>query len=470
MQNGFKTRCYPTPTQAQPLLCWIGCQRVIYNAKVNEDRYYRKFARKALALAGQYPPVDQEYSRFIGEDTLWLKEVPSQVLRNGAYKFKQAYARFFKKLGGRPTIRHRIGKQSVWLTKELFRFEKTEAGELQLIVGTKKHPIGMIDYKRHKDHTIPDSIHISIEAGKWFLSFSTDDGKPEYNDQEIADWLKTFSQEELAARTTGLDRGVIIPLATPSEDFDFLAIHKHRGRKRLKARKRFQRQIARRVKGSKRRERSKLNVARLCAKDGNVRREFAHQTSHKLAIDPKLLLFVFEDLKIKNMTKSAKGTAEKPGTNVRQKAGLNRSILGAAWGQTKTFLTYKAKRNHKLVIEVPAPTSSQQCSPCGHVHPDNRVSQSEFVCQGCGFSTNADRNAACVIGARGVDLIRSGEWKPKEKKSIRIRRSKVPTEMREPDLAKAKSYARVRTRQTKVTSSPAQRSLTRETPATAQSA
>lgn len=120
MQIGNRFRCYPTPAQAQTLLRWIGCQRHIYNAKVGEDRYFRQFARKSLAHAGQHAPIDQQYAQFKTEITPWLAEVPSPVLRNGAVLWKQAYSRFFAKLGGRPTIHKKIGKQSVWLTSELF--------------------------------------------------------------------------------------------------------------------------------------------------------------------------------------------------------------------------------------------------------------------------------------------------------------------------------------------------------------
>ena len=114
MQIGNRLRCYPTQTQQSLLLQWIGCQRFIYNAKVGEDRYYRAFARKSLEHTGQFAPIDQQYSQF-KDDVLtpWLSEVPSQLLRNGAAKWKQAYKRFFSGLGGRPVIHTRHGKQSV---------------------------------------------------------------------------------------------------------------------------------------------------------------------------------------------------------------------------------------------------------------------------------------------------------------------------------------------------------------------
>jgi Helix-turn-helix domain len=76
MQIGNRFRCYPTPAQQQTLLQWIGCQRYIYNAKVGEDQYFRRFARKPLTHTGRYAPLDQQYSQFKTELTPWLFEVP----------------------------------------------------------------------------------------------------------------------------------------------------------------------------------------------------------------------------------------------------------------------------------------------------------------------------------------------------------------------------------------------------------
>ena len=76
MQIGNRFRCYPTLAQAQTLLQWIGCQRYVYNAKVGEDQYFRRFARKSLAHTGQFAPIDQQYSHFKTDLTPWLSEVP----------------------------------------------------------------------------------------------------------------------------------------------------------------------------------------------------------------------------------------------------------------------------------------------------------------------------------------------------------------------------------------------------------
>jgi putative transposase len=421
MQTGNRFRCYPTPEQAQTLFRWIGCQRFIYNAKVSEDRYYRAFARRLAGNAGQHAPIDQEYSRFIGPETAWLREVPSQVLRNGAVRWRQAYARFFAKLGGRPKFRPRHGAQSVWLTSELFAFDV--AGNLALRIGTRKCPGGELAYARHRGHDLPASIRIVADSGRWYLTFSTDDGAAEYDEADIAAWLAGFERSALLARTVGLDRGVVIPLAASNGlDFDFEPVHKQRMRKKVKQRVRWQRRIARREKTSARRGKAKLRAAATQRYGKDVRRDFAHKASHALVSDPRNVLFVFENLKIANMTASAKGTTEASGRNVRQKAGLNRSILGAAWGQTRTFTAYKARRAHKLSIDVTPYRSSQECAACGCINPDNRQSQSRFVCHDCGSIENADRNASRVVARRGVDLILSGKWKPKERKRAGIRK------------------------------------------------
>ena len=118
MQIGHRFRCYPTPAQAKTLLQWTGCQRYVYNAKVGEDQYFRRFARKSLAHTGQFAPIDQQYSHFKTDLTPWLSEVPSQILRNGAVLWKQAYSRYFQKLGGRPSIHRRI-KMWRWFTEPM---------------------------------------------------------------------------------------------------------------------------------------------------------------------------------------------------------------------------------------------------------------------------------------------------------------------------------------------------------------
>ncbi len=165
------------------------------------------------------------------------------------------------------------------------------------------------------------------------------------------------------------------------------------------------------------------------------------------------------------MTGSAKGTVAEPGKNVGQKAGLNRSILESAWGAVKTYSQYKARRKGKLCIDVPPHHSSQECAACGHTHPDNRLTQAEFVCQRCGNIDNADYNAGKVLAKRGIALLLSESFEIKKKKRVAIRKSKVSVECAEP-IAEMRSSL-VETLVSRQDSDvPTQRSLKRETPAT----
>ena len=221
MLNGYKFRLYPSPAQAKILLQWIGCQRVIYNAKVQEDRYFRRFQRRMVGTAGEKVPVDQQYRRFITERTAFLKQVFSQILRNGAVRFRQAYQRFFKKLGGRPKLKKKSGRQSVWLTSELFQFLPVTdplTGAVtgyHLSVGTETCPVGEIPYTAHRFHAVPASIHLAVEGGHWWLSFAAEDPAVtmpkktvDAATEQIAEDLRHLSPAPLAEHTLGGDRGV----------------------------------------------------------------------------------------------------------------------------------------------------------------------------------------------------------------------------------------------------------------------
>jgi len=422
MQTGKRFRAYPTPAQEKILLQWIGHQRFIYNAKVSEDRYYRAFAKKAVSLSGTPVPVDCEYARFIGPETPWLREVPSPILRNGAVRWKQAMGRFFAGLAKRPVFQRKDGRQSVWITSELFAFRTngtTHASEL--VLGTKKFPVGVLKFTAHTPYSRPASIHLSVEAGKWYVSFSSDDGLPEPKEEDTIAWLRMFSEEELPRKTLGFDRGVAVPvMASSGRRIDFSSVQKIRMEKKERARKRWQRKLARQQKGSKNRKKTKQRLARSFEYAKNVRKDVIHKATHNLVSDPARSLFVVEDLKVGNMTKKPEPKRDDSGRHLRNgaraKAGLNRAILSSCWGLFVLFLSYKSKRNGKLVLKVSPQFSSQECARCGHVHPDNRPSQAEFVCQRCGLTDNADHNASRVIAGRGIRLLREGKV---QKKPIR---------------------------------------------------
>ena len=167
-------------------------------------------------------------------------------------------------------------------------------------------------------------------------------------------------------------------------------------RKKEERRKRYQRRMARQVKGSNRRKDTKKKLAKVSRKIANIRKNWIHQTTKEIA--EKCGTVIVEDLKVKNMTASAKGTIENPGKNVKQKAGLNRAIQDTALGKLRRNLEYKCGR----LIEVNPAYTSQTCSECRHVDKENRKTQARFLCVSCGFASNADTNAAMNIRRLGM--------------------------------------------------------------------
>ncbi len=167
---------------------------------------------------------------------------------------------------------------------------------------------------------------------------------------------------------------------------------------RLEARAgRLQRKLSRQQKRSKRRERTRRHLAKTRRKIANRRKDWHHHVSRRLAA--KAGTVAVESLNVKAMTRSAKGTMEKPGASVPQKAGLNRVILNTGWAALKAMLEYKAAN----VITVPARNTSRTCHECGAAEAASRRTRDDFTCVHCGHAAHADINAARNIrcAARG---------------------------------------------------------------------
>ena len=108
------------------------------------------------------------------------------------------------------------------------------------------------------------------------------------------------------------------------------------------------------------------------------------------------------------MSRSAKGTIENPGKNVKAKSGLNRSILDQGWHMFQTFLEHKMKQEGGKVIYINPRNTSNKCSRCKYISKENRKSQSKFECVKCGLKINADLNASVNILAEGLSVIACG--------------------------------------------------------------
>jgi IS605 OrfB family transposase len=220
-------------------------------------------------------------------------------------------------------------------------------------------------------------------AGRWHVSFSA----PQPPVARAA-----------TGRAVGLDVGVTHAATTSAGDhLDVPGLRPSEQARLL----RLEHKKARQCKGSNRQARTKHAIAALHARAADRRRDWAEKTSTRLVAQHDLI--VFEDLRVKDMLRSARGTVESPGRNVRAKAGLNRRIAASAWSLLVRRTTEKASASEGCeVVRVDPRHTSQRCSVCDHVDPGNRPSQAVFSCLDCGHAENADVNAAKNILAAGL--------------------------------------------------------------------
>ena len=202
-------------------------------------------------------------------------------------------------------------------------------------------------------------------------------------------------------QVVGIDRGVVVSAALSTGQLLRVPALTARERTRLR---RLQHTLARGTRGSNRRGRAKYAIARLRARETDRRKDWAEKVSTDVA--RRFDVIRVEDLQIGNMTRSAKGTRENPGRNVRAKAGLNRGILGSGWGLLARRLADKAPGR---VEKVRPAFTSQRCSACGQVDRASRESQAVFRCTACGFACHADVNAAINIAAGHAVTARGGD-------------------------------------------------------------
>jgi putative transposase len=305
----------------------------------------------------------------------WLRAGSVTVQQQALRDFAQAMRNFFAGTHRRPTWRkagrHEGFRQVAVRPEHIQRLNRRHGRVWVPKVGwvrfrwSRAVPEGVKSYRVTRDR-----------SGRWHVAFAA-----------IPDPISAPG----TGQTVGIDRGIAVSAALSTGELLTVPTLRAGERKRLA---RLQRRMARAQRGSNRRRRVKTRIARLRAREIDRRKDWVEKTTTDLA--RRFDLIRVEDLTVGRMTRSARGTLDEPGRNVRQKAGLNRGILANAWGQLVARLEYKAAGR---VERIPAPYTSQTCSACGHTAPENRESQAVFRCRSCGHEDNADINAACNIAA-----------------------------------------------------------------------
>lgn len=256
-----------------------------------------------------------------------------------------------------------------------------------------KLPAGLGWIKFRKSRNMLGTIKnctIGFDGGHWFISFQTE--------------RQIEAPKHPSTSMIGVDVGIakFIALSDGETEEPVSAFKTHQDRLA-----RAQRALGRKVKFSANWQKQKARINRIHTRIANVRRDTLHKISTQISQNHAMI--VIEDLKVSNMSRSAKGTAENPGSNVAAKSGLNRSILDQGWYEFRRQLEYKQAFRGGEVLAVPAHYTSQTCPACQHVSADNRKTQADFKCVACGYAGNADVVGAINIKARGHRVLACGE-------------------------------------------------------------
>ena len=332
----------------------------------------------------------QELSYWLGlwkksEEYGFLKDCHSQILQQKLKDLEKAFKDGFDKTQARKLL-PKFKKKGF---HDSFRYPQGFKIDNRRIYLPKIGWVGF--YKSQNILGKTKNATVSRQGNHWFVSIQV-----EY---EIPD-VKNINEN----RTIGIDLG-IAKLVTLSDGTIYQpsnSFRKHE-QKLTKA----QRILSKKEKFSENWKRQKKKINKIHSKIKNSRYDYLHKITSEIIKNHGVIYL--EDLKIINMSKSAKGTIEKPGRNVKAKSGLNKSILDQAWHELRRQLEYKAKWNGNTLITVDPKYTSQRCSHCQIVLKDNRKSQADFKCQSCGLELNADINAALNILAAGHAVTACGE-------------------------------------------------------------
>ncbi|EPU2273950.1 RNA-guided endonuclease InsQ/TnpB family protein [Escherichia coli] len=377
--QAFKFQLRPNGQQERDMRRFAGACRFVFN--------------RALALQNENHEAGNKYVSYTKmaswliewkshPDTQWLKDTPSQPLQQSLKDLERGYKNYFQKRAAFPRFKKR-GQNDAFRYPQGVKLDQTNN-----CIALPK--LGWIRYRNSRE-VIGEVKNVTViqSCGKWYVSIQTEYEVPE--------------QVHKAASMVGLDAGVT-KLATLSDGTVYQPVNSFKANQRKLAM--LQRQLSRKVKFSASWQKQKKKIQRLHSHIANIRRDYLHKVTSEISKNHAMI--VIEDLKVCNISKSAKGTAERPGRNIRAKSGLNRSILDQGWYEMRRQLEYKQLWRGGQVLAIPPAYTSQRCVCCGHTAKENRQTQSKFVCQVCGYTENADINGARNILAAGHAVLACG--------------------------------------------------------------
>ena len=395
------------PEQEEQARRFAGCARLTYNAGLRQRQLsYELYGRSPWYERQTYDLP--EWKR--DPEFLFLQEVPSHVLQQALKDLDQAFKRFYSGQNGYPRPRKRGENDGFRYpdAKQIKTHNPARDNQVRL------PKLGWVSvrncYPRLKGRLFEGelkSVTVRLTADGWYISFSTE--------------LKVDDPAPPTGLPVGLDVGITNSVTLSDGQFIQFPVIGKREQEKLAI---LQRDIARKTPGSRNRSKAKARLAKQSQRLQRRRLDAQHKFTTALAREHPLI--VHEALKIKSMSKSARGTLEEPGKNVAQKAGLNRAIQGQAWGELYRQLAYKTIWKGGRCLPVPACHSSTECQVCHHVAKENRENQAVFHCLSCSFTCHADLNAAVIIRERGEAKLREEEAEERKVRIVKVRTGGTP--------------------------------------------
>ena len=379
--QAFKFELMPTGEQARKMRQFAGACRFVYNKALALQQENREAGGKFIGYVGMAKHLTAWRN---STETPWLKDAPVHTSQCALKDLDRAFVNFFEKRTDFPRFKRKGMRDS-------FRYPDAKQIKLDRENGRICLPkLGYIRYRNSR--MVPGEVRsatVSLRAGKWYVSILT---------------KREVEQPVPHGPAVGIDVGVA-RFATLS-DGTFIAplssFRKHEQRLG-----KYQRRMARKVKGSSNWKKAKARVQRIHAHIANARNDFLHKASNTISKNHAMI--AVEDLQVRNMSRSAKGSAETPGRNVRAKSGLNKSILDQGWFEFRRQLEYKTAWRGGFFAAVPPQNTSRTCPCCSHISADNRRTQALFACIKCGHEANADHVGAINVLERGQRLLACGE-------------------------------------------------------------
>jgi len=392
VRRSFKFLLRPTVKQTVALAACLEDHRQLYNAALEHRRTAYARAGVSVRYGDQSADLKHIRSEDLAGQGRWSFSSQQATLR----RLDKAFTAFFNRVKagrtpGYPRFKGRGWFNTVEWPKDGDGCRWDSQPEHPKATFVRLQGIGHVRVHQHRPVSGQvKTVAVKREGSRWFVILSCDD--------------VPAGPLPATDAVAGIDMGVASLVTTSDGSQVANPRHQAATADRLAD---AQRALARKRRGSRRRRKAVARVAALHAKVRRQRLDHVHKAA--LALVRSYDVIVHEDLRVRNMTRSASGTLQAPGRSVTAKSGLNRSILDAGWGVFLTILSHKAESAGRKLIAVHPAGTSRTCSRCGHAAKENRVTQAEFRCQGCGHAAHADVNAAINILRAGLALRQAAE-------------------------------------------------------------